>query len=85
LKSYHVFAEGFESSGSVIVKYDENVGKVGQVVFERRRPVINDVCDINHRTKISTEDLKIITTKFMYLSFMTTRNKTKFNNKIVCL
>jgi hypothetical protein len=67
------------------VKYDENMGKVGQVVFEGRRPVTNDVCDINHRTKISTEDLKITTKKFMSLSFMTTRNKTEFNNIIVRL
>ena len=52
-----------------MVKSDENVGKVGQVVFEGRRPMINDVCDINHRTKISTEGLKIITTKFILMFF----------------
>ena len=35
-----------------MVKCDENVGKVGQVVFEGRRSMISDVCDIlvNHKT-----------------------------------
>jgi hypothetical protein len=32
------------------VKSDENASKVGQVVFEERQPVINDVCYINQRT-----------------------------------
>ena len=33
-----------------MVKTEENVGKVGQVVFEGRRPMINDCCDTSHRT-----------------------------------